>query len=84
MTFYRVKIRVRRVGEPAPTAEERRKLHELIETHGGKDVSSDRPSAAFVVGVFGDCKKAKAFRDEARAAEAAAPMPPSAGSPAAS
>ncbi len=67
MAFYRVKIRVRRMGEPAPTTEERRKLHELIEKHGGKDVSGKRPSAAYAVGVFSDREKAKAFRHDARA-----------------
>jgi hypothetical protein len=67
MTFYRVKIRVRRTGQPAPTADERRRFHDLIEKHGGKDVSSDRPSAACSVGVFRDREKAKAFRREARA-----------------
>lgn len=68
MTFYRVKIRVRRMGQAASTAEERRKFHELIEKHGGKDVSSDRPSAPYAVGVFRDREKAKAFRDDARSA----------------
>jgi hypothetical protein len=67
MTVYRVKIRAR-AGQPAPTVEARRELHELIETHVGKDVSSDRPSAAYAVAVFKDREKAKAFRREARAA----------------
>jgi hypothetical protein len=68
MTFYRVKVRMRRIRQLAPAAEERRKLHDLIEKHGGKDVSSDRPSAAYSVGVFRDREKAKAFRRDARVA----------------
>ncbi len=68
MSFYRVKIRVRSVTQPAPAAEERRRFHDLIEKHGGKDVSSGRPSAAYAIGVFRDREKAKAFRRDARAA----------------
>jgi hypothetical protein len=68
MTFYRIKIRVRATGKPAPSADERRKVRELIAKHGGKDVSSEGPTAAFAVGVFKDRAKAVAFRDEARAA----------------
>jgi hypothetical protein len=68
MTFYRVKICVRRPGQPTPSPAKRREFHELIEKHDGKDVSSDRPSAAYAVGVFKDREKARGFRDEARAA----------------
>jgi hypothetical protein len=68
MTFYRVKIRVHRPGQRAQSAAKRREFHELIEKHEGKDVSSDRPSAGYAVGVFKDREKAKGFRDEARAA----------------
>lgn len=67
MTFYRAMIRVRGKGQTASTAEERRKLHDLVEKHGGKDASNDRPSTAYSVGVFRDREKAKAFRDDARA-----------------
>ncbi len=68
MTVYRVKIRVGKRGDRAPSAEEKKKLHELIETHGGKDASGHRPSGLYTVGVFKDREKAKAFRSEARAA----------------
>jgi hypothetical protein len=68
MSFYRVKIRVRRVTQPPPAADDRHKFHDLIEKYGGKDVSSGRPSAAYAVGVFRNREKAKAFRRDARAA----------------
>ncbi len=67
MTHYPVKIWVKKPGEPKVTEERGRAARELIKKHGGKDASSGRPTAAFVVGVFTDKAAAKAFRNEARA-----------------
>ena len=67
MTVYRVKIRVRQRAKPALPSDERRKFHELIEKHGGADVSSKKPTAAYSIGVFKEREKAKAFRKDARA-----------------
>ncbi len=67
MTLYRVKLRVKVPGEKA-TDRRRRLVCDLIEKHGGKDVSAKRPGALFAAAVFRDNAAAKAFRQEAKAA----------------
>jgi hypothetical protein len=67
MPFYRVKVRVKS-ADPKTTEARRERSRPLIASHGGKDVSSRRPAAAYIVAVFRDLAAAKAFRSAARAA----------------
>ena len=66
MAWYRVKLTVKVPDDPAQSQRRREAVRALIGSHGGKDVSSARPSAKFVAAVFSKADAAKAFRDDAR------------------
>ena len=65
MPWYRVKLAVKVPDNPAESQRRREAVQALIGSHGGKDISSARPSAKFVAAVFSKADAAKAFRDDA-------------------
>jgi hypothetical protein len=68
LPWYRVKFAVKVPDDPAKSQRRREAARALIASHGGKDVSSTRPGAKFVAGVFSNAEAAGAFREKARKA----------------